>query len=94
MGQKVLIVDDDPIVHRVLRHYLERIGYEIISATNGRQAIELATSQLPQLIILDVRMPEMGGLGRSSRAQRNADHQADPGDYRHSPRRSYDAHGI
>jgi CheY-like chemotaxis protein len=62
MTQKVLVVDDDPIMHRVLKHYLERNGYEMINANNGRQAIEMATSELPQLIVLDVRMPEMGGL--------------------------------
>jgi len=62
MAQKVLVVDDDPIMHRVLRHYLQRIGYEIIAATNGSEGVELSTSQHPDLIILDVRMPEMGGL--------------------------------
>jgi len=62
MAQKILVVDDDPIMHRVLRHYLERSGYEIVTASNGRQAIELASSLQPNLILLDVRMPEMGGL--------------------------------
>jgi CheY-like chemotaxis protein len=62
MAQKVLVVDDDPIMHRVLKHYLERNGYEMINASNGRQAIQIATSELPGLIVLDVRMPEMGGL--------------------------------
>jgi CheY-like chemotaxis protein len=62
MAQKVLVVDDDPIMHRVLKHYLERNGYQMINANNGRQALELASRELPQLIVLDVRMPEMGGL--------------------------------
>jgi CheY-like chemotaxis protein len=62
MSQKVLVVDDDPIMHRVLRHYLERGGYEILIAANGRKAIEMASSLHPDLILLDVRMPEMGGL--------------------------------
>ncbi len=62
MAQTILVVDDDPIMHRVLQHYLERNGYEMINANNGREAIELATKRLPQLIVLDVRMPEMGGL--------------------------------
>jgi two-component system phosphate regulon response regulator PhoB len=62
MAQTVLVVDDDPVMHRVLQHYLERNGYEIITANNGREAIEQATKKLPQLIVLDVRMPDMSGL--------------------------------
>jgi CheY-like chemotaxis protein len=62
MAQKVLVVDDDPIMHRVLYQYLERNGYEMISASNGREAIELAKRELPNLIVLDVRMPDMSGL--------------------------------
>src|SRR6266853_6167395 len=62
MAQTILVVDDDPIMHRVLKHYLERNGYQMITARNGHQAIELATRELPQLIVLDVRMPEMSGL--------------------------------
>ena len=62
MTQKILVVDDDPIMHRVLQQYLERHGYRMINAGDGRQALEVAKNELPQLIVLDVRMPEMGGL--------------------------------
>lgn len=62
MAQKILVVDDDPVMHRVLKQYLERNGYEMLEASNGRQAIDQARHELPQLILLDVRMPEMGGL--------------------------------
>jgi CheY-like chemotaxis protein len=62
MSQKVLVVDDDPIMHRVLKHYLERNGYQMLSANNGREAIEVTVRELPHLVVLDVRMPEMGGL--------------------------------
>ena len=62
MAQKVLVVDDDPIMHRVLKHYLERNGYQMLSASSGHQAIQLATHELPHVIVLDVRMPEMNGL--------------------------------
>src|SRR5882672_4294961 len=51
---KILIVDDEPIVHRLLQHYLERAGYELLAATNGREAIEMATREEPQLIVMDV----------------------------------------
>jgi len=62
MPHTILVVDDDPITQRVLQHYLTRTGHHILTATNGRQAIEVAERELPALIILDVMMPEMGGL--------------------------------
>ena len=62
MPKRVLVVDDDPIMHRVLQHYMERNGYEMLNATNGREALELADRKRPQLIVLDVLMPEMNGL--------------------------------
>ena len=62
MPHTILIVDDDPVVQRVLQHYLERVQYRTMSAKNGREAIELAAREHPQLIILDVMMPEVGGL--------------------------------
>ena len=62
MAQTVLVVDDDPVVHWVLRRLLEGMGFQLARANNGLEALELATRDLPQLIILDVLMPEMGGL--------------------------------
>ena len=61
MGHKVLVVDDDPLTQRILQHYLERAGYEMIGAHNGREAIKRAKQDLPKLIILDVMMPDMDG---------------------------------
>jgi CheY-like chemotaxis protein len=62
MARKVLVVDDDPIMHRVLKHYLEQRGYETLTAGTGGQAIEVASNELPDLILLDVGMPDMSGL--------------------------------
>ena len=61
MAQTVLVVDDDPLTQRVLQRYLERAGYEMKSARNGREALRLAKRDLPQLIILDVMMPDIDG---------------------------------
>ena len=61
MAHTVLVVDDDPLTQRVLQHYLDRAGYQMLSATSGSDAIKLARSELPQLIILDVMMPDMDG---------------------------------
>ena len=61
MAQRVLVVDDDPLTHQVLQRYLERAGYQMISARNGREGLKLARRQLPQLILLDLMMPDMDG---------------------------------
>ena len=61
MAHTVLVVDDDPLTQRVLQHYLERAGYQMLSANNGRDAIKQARRDSPQLIILDVMMPDMDG---------------------------------
>lgn len=62
MAYKVLVVDDDPFMHRALGQYLERAGYQVSKAHNGRQALELVARDLPDLIVMDVRMEEMDGL--------------------------------
>ncbi len=62
MPASILIVDDEPHVLRVTELSLRRGGYEIIIGRNGREALELARSRQPELIVMDVLMPEMDGL--------------------------------
>jgi CheY-like chemotaxis protein len=59
--KKILVVDDEEDVLYVLKATLTVKGYSVITATNGRNAIALARSQHPDLIILDVVMPGMNG---------------------------------
>ena len=61
MVEKILIVDDDVETLRLVGLMLQRQGYEIIAADNGAQAITLAKSESPDLIVLDVMMPDMDG---------------------------------
>ncbi|MEI8131151.1 MAG: response regulator [Leptolinea sp.] len=61
MTEKILIVDDDLETLRLVGLILERGGYQIVAASNGPQALTLAHSERPNLIILDVMMPEMDG---------------------------------
>jgi DNA-binding response OmpR family regulator len=58
----VLIADDDPDIRQLVRLRLERSGYDVISAEDGLEALELARDRSPDLAILDVSMPSMNGL--------------------------------
>jgi CheY-like chemotaxis protein len=71
MGQKALVADDDPLMRRLCMGILELAGCEVITAANGREAVELATRELPQLIVMDVVMAEMGGLEALRRLKQN-----------------------
>lgn len=59
---KILLVDDNPINIQVLNSIFKKKEYELYNSTNGEQAIELAISKLPDLILLDIMMPGMDGL--------------------------------
>jgi len=61
MKKKILIVDDNPDLIRILQVQLEDMGYDTVQATNGMQAVDIATAQLPDLILMDIIMPVMGG---------------------------------
>jgi two-component system KDP operon response regulator KdpE len=58
----ILVVDDEPQIRRVLRSTLSSNGYDVIAARNGLEAIEMVMRERPDLILLDVNMPEMTGL--------------------------------
>lgn len=61
MQHKILIVDDDENICELLRLYLEKDGFETIVTNNGKQAIEYAGKHSPDLILLDIMMPELDG---------------------------------
>jgi DNA-binding response OmpR family regulator len=61
MAQTVLIVDDERKLREMLRLYLEQDGYRVVEAGNGREALYVARYERPDLIILDLMMPEMTG---------------------------------
>lgn len=61
--KKLLLVDDDPNLILLVKDYLEFRGYEVVTAENGREALEILTHELPDMIICDIMMPEMDGYG-------------------------------
>ncbi|HEY9667337.1 MAG TPA: response regulator transcription factor [Coleofasciculaceae cyanobacterium] len=60
-NRQLLLIDDDPNLILLVKDYLEFRGYEVITAENGREALEVLEQQVPDMIICDVMMPEMDG---------------------------------
>ncbi len=60
--KKVLIADDEPDILEIIQYNLQAEGYEVITAKNGNDAIDLAKKYLPDLIILDIMMPGKNGI--------------------------------
>jgi len=59
---KILVVDDEEDIIELLKYQLTQQGYDVYTAANGREAIDVAEDSLPDLIILDIMMPEMDGI--------------------------------
>ena len=59
---KILLVDDEPDILEIVGYNLSNEGYQVVTAENGIEAVKKAKKELPQLIILDVMMPEMDGI--------------------------------
>lgn len=61
-GSKILVVDDEQPIVDLIRGYLEREGFEVVTAFDGQRALELARSERPDLLILDLMLPGIDGL--------------------------------
>ncbi len=61
-GSKILVVDDQPINVHLLKRKLEREGMIVASAYSGREALDLVKQDKPDLILIDIMMPEMDGI--------------------------------
>jgi len=59
---KILLVDDEPDILEFLKYNLTREGYLVLCAATGREAIEIAKKEHPELILLDIMMPDMDGI--------------------------------
>lgn len=70
--RRILVVDDEPMVREVLVTYLEREGYAVDQAADGKAALELAASAKPDLIVLDVMLPEVDGFAVLTRLRRTS----------------------
>ena len=71
--KEILVVDDEPQIAEICRDYLQRAGFKVLSASNGADALTLARTKRPDLIVLDLGLPTMDGLDvtRALRKQSN-----------------------
>jgi DNA-binding response OmpR family regulator len=62
MSKKILVVDDEPKITQIVRDYLVRAGYEVRIAYDGKTALSLAKTEKPDMVVLDLGLPQMDGL--------------------------------
>jgi two-component system alkaline phosphatase synthesis response regulator PhoP len=70
IAHKVLVVDDDPDIVELLAYNLEKEGYDVATASNGKNALETARTFNPELVVLDIMMPQIDGI-ETARLLRN-----------------------
>ena len=76
--RRILIVDDDPVILRLLKVNFEMEGFGVITAENGQAGVDAATQELPDIILLDVMMPGMNGLEAAERLRSQSSTQQIP----------------
>lgn len=67
----ILVVDDEPIIRRLIRSALEDQGHQILEASDGVLGLKLAGLEQPDLVLLDIALPQMSGLEVNRRLQSN-----------------------
>jgi two-component system cell cycle response regulator DivK len=75
-GEQILVVEDNEKNMKLFRDVLQSTGYSTLEATTGSRAVELATERLPDLVLMDIRLPDIGGveaLGRLRADERTVD---------------------
>jgi CheY-like chemotaxis protein len=78
MGKKILVIDDEPDVRLFLTTLLEEAGYETIEADNGLTGFEIAKQEKPDLVSLDLQMPDQTGTEFYKRLSRDSELKATP----------------
>ena len=64
---RILAVDDEPLYQHLLKVNLEKEGYEVITANNGEEALDIVSNRHPDLVIMDIMMPKLDGITASER---------------------------
>ena len=69
----ILVVDDEPKITQLVRDYLERAGFSVVTAGDGREALMRARTESPDLVVLDLSLPQLDGLDVTRLIRREAD---------------------
>ena len=69
----ILVVDDEPKITQLVRDYLERAGFSVVTAGDGSEALMRARTESPDLVVLDLGLPQLDGLDVTRRLRRDAD---------------------
>jgi DNA-binding response OmpR family regulator len=69
----ILVVDDEPKITRLVRDYLESAGFTVVTAADGREALMRARTDHPDLVVLDLGLPQLDGLDVTRRLRRDGD---------------------
>lgn len=78
MAKKVLVVDDDPVVIRMVKSFLTTHGFDVVWAADGLDALVKIKKEKPQLVILDIMMPEVNGYDVCFQLRFNPDFERIP----------------
>jgi DNA-binding response OmpR family regulator len=73
MPKKILVVDDEPKIAEICQDYLQAAGYEVVTATTGPEGLSAARREKPDLVVLDLMLPEMDGLDVCRTLRRESD---------------------
>ena len=78
MLRRILVVDDDRDIVYMIAEFLKKNGYEVLTASDGEQALERIKTDAPDLIIADLTMPKMGGWHFTQKVREDKDHAKIP----------------
>lgn len=78
MKKNILLVEDNPVTIDVIVKELEFLGYDCIVAEDGKKAVDMSSSRLPDLIIMDISLPRMDGLEAATLIRNNPKTQSIP----------------
>lgn len=73
MAKKILVVDDEPDVLKIVTFRLKKEGYEVITARDGQEALDLVNRERPDLVLLDLRLPVVDGYEVCKRLKTDED---------------------
>jgi len=78
MKKRILLVEDNPATIDVIQKELEFLGYDSITAEDGKKGVDMASTHLPDLIIMDISLPKMDGLQAAALIRKNPQTKSTP----------------